>query len=150
LASDAALLRAAVSDRMAAFSMNTSTLVTGYVVAMLGSWKVSLVVTALFPALILAGAMEYMIMAGLATTDQKALEQSSHTLSESISGIRTVAAFNMQPSIHRLYLQQLVGPAQKAKRKGFTAGVGYGFSQAVQLFCFALTLWYGAELIKTG
>lgn len=150
LASDAALLRAAICDRLAAIAMNISTLVAGYVIAMLGSWKVSLVVTALFPAIIFAGLMEFQVMAGIAGTDQRALEGAAHTMSEAVMGIRTVAAFNMQEPVRKLYLQQLLGPLKKAQTKGFSAGAGYGFSQAVQFFCFALTLWYGSRLVTSG
>ena len=101
----------------------------------------------MFPAIAISGAVQFMVMAGLANSDQKALEKAAHTLTESVAGIRTVSAFNMQPSIKQLYYEQLKGPLKLAIRKGFVAGVGFGFSQAVMFFAYALTFWYGSQLV---
>jgi ATP-binding cassette subfamily B (MDR/TAP) protein 1 len=129
LASDAAMVRAAISDRLAVAAMNTSTMVAGFIIAFIASWQVSLVVFSMFPVIAISGAVQMMFMSGLAGSDQKALEKAAHTLSESVSGIRTVAAFNMQPSIKKLYYEQLKGPLKLAMRKGILGGVGFGFSQ---------------------
>ena len=147
LASDAGMVRAAISDRTAVATMNTATMIAGFVIAFIASWQVSLVVFAMFPAIALAGAIQMLVMSGLANSDQKALEKAAHTLTESVSGVRTVSAFNMQGSIKQLYYEQLKGPLKLAIRKGAIGGLGFGFSQAVMFFAYALTFWYGSRLV---
>jgi len=104
----------------------------------------------MFPMMIIAGAIQFLVMSGLAGSDQKALEKAADTLSESVNGIRTVAAFNMQNSVRQLYFDQLQGPLKLAIRKGFSGGIGFGFSQGVLFFAYALTIWYGSRLIAEG
>lgn len=150
LASDAAMVRAAISDRLAVGTMNLATMIAGFIIAFIASWQVSLVVFAMFPAIVVAGAVQMLVMSGLANSDQKALEKASHTLSESVAGVRTVAAFNMQPSVQKLYYEQLKGPLALSMRKGVVGGLGFGFSQAVMFFAYALTFWYGSRLVNDG
>ena len=79
----------------------------------------------------------------MAGADQKSTEESFHTMSEAVLGIRTVAAFGMQDSVKELFADQLRAPMKKAQMKGWAGGLGFGFSQATQFFAFALTLWFG-------
>ncbi|KAH9257714.1 hypothetical protein BASA81_004172 [Batrachochytrium salamandrivorans] len=147
LSSDAAMVRAAICDRIALLVGNIATMVAGFTVAFIASWKVSLVVFAIFPAIVVSSAMEMYVMSGMANKDQSALEQAAQTLSESVNGIRTVAAFNMQPSVQQLYFSQLQGPLKMAQKKGLFGGLGFGFSQAMMFFAYALTFWYGSTLV---
>ncbi|KAH9253392.1 hypothetical protein BASA81_008743 [Batrachochytrium salamandrivorans] len=150
LGADCGTLKSALSDRMEVGSMNLSTIVAGLVIAMIGSWQVALVTFCLFPAMVMAGAFQILVMSGIAGSDQKALAEAAHTLTESIGGIRTVAAFEMQGAISKLYMKQLTGPLKKAVQKGLIAGVGFGFSQAIMFFCYALAFWYGSTLVTAG
>ncbi|KAH9258741.1 hypothetical protein BASA81_003243 [Batrachochytrium salamandrivorans] len=149
LSSDAALVRAAISDRIALIVSNTSTVVAGFVIAFWGSWKVALVVFSIFPAIVISAVIGLMVMSGMAGGDQSALEQAAQTLSESVNGIRTVTAFNMQPSVQQLYFSQLQGPLKKAQKKGLVGGVGFAISVAVMFFSFTLTFWFGSTLVAS-
>ena len=150
LASDAAMVKAAISDRLAQGTMNLSTMAAGFIIAFVASWQLSLVVFAIFPAMAIAGAIEMMVMGGAAMGDQKAFENAASTMSEAVNGVRTVAAFNMQGSIIALYKEQLKGPLNKAVKRSMAAGLGFGFSQGMMYFAYALTLWYGSRLVADG
>lgn len=150
LASDAAMMKAAICDRLSLASQNLATIAAGLIIAFIASWKVAAVTFSLFPMLVLAGAVEMIVMSGMANSDQKSTEESFHTLNEAVHGIRTVVAFGMQESLKELYIQQLQGPLIKSQKKGCISGLGFGFSQATQFFAMALTFWYGSNLVADG
>jgi len=150
LASDAAMVKAAISDRLEVAVQNVATLVTGLTIAFVATWKVSLVVFAIFPLVAAAGMVQMLVMGGLANSDQDDLAEAAHTLSEAISGIRTVTAFSMGPLISKLYYEQLSGPLQRGTRKGFVGGAAFGLSNSIMFFAYALCYWYGSTLIANG
>jgi ATP-binding cassette subfamily B (MDR/TAP) protein 1 len=150
LASDAAMVKAALSDRVEVGVTNTATVITGLAIAFSATWKLSLVVFAVFPMIAVAGMVQMLVMGGLATSDQADLAEAAQTLSEAIAGIRTVAAFSMQPMISRLYQDQLAGPLQRGTRKGFVGGLGFGLSNSAMFFAYALCYWYGSTLVASG
>ncbi|KAH9253182.1 hypothetical protein BASA81_008864 [Batrachochytrium salamandrivorans] len=149
LSSDASMVRAAVSDRVALVVANTATIIAGFVIAFLGSWKVALIVFAIFPAIVISALVALLIMSGMAVGDQSASEHAAQTLSESVNGIRTVTAFNMQPSVQQLYFSQLQGPLKTAQKQGLVGGVGFGVSMAVMLSAYTLTFWFGSTLVAS-
>ena len=150
LASDAAMVKATISDRMEVGFQNLATMVTGLAISFSASWKLTLVVLAIFPLIAIGGMMQFLVMSGLATSDQGDLADAAHTLSEAIAGIRTVAAFSMSPLISKLYHAQLAGPLQRGTRKGFMGGLGFGLSNSIMFFAYALLYWYGSTLIVSG
>jgi ATP-binding cassette subfamily B (MDR/TAP) protein 1 len=115
--------------------------------AFVASWKLSLVVFAIFPVIALSGGIQMYLMLGLAKSDQSELAEAAQTLSEAIAGIRTVTAFEMQSRIGKIYFDQLAGPMARGTRKGFVGGAGFGLSQAIMFFAYALCFWYGSTLI---
>ena len=67
--------------------------------------------------------------------------------SESIQGIRTVRAFNIEPQIMGLY-ETLISEGQSAKKKAFTAAIGTGSSNLLMFSLYWLAFFYGGWLIK--
>ena len=66
LATEAALVKAALSDSLSLLVMNVVTVVLGLGIAFYFGWELALVLLALFPLIILFGAMQLIAMAGMA------------------------------------------------------------------------------------
>jgi ATP-binding cassette subfamily B (MDR/TAP) protein 1 len=89
------------------------------------SWAVTLVVGAALPLLIGANLLLAKIAFGAAQSDRTAFAQANAIAAEALGDIKTVAAFNMQPSYVRLYRAELAAavPAWAVAM----AGLGFGF-----------------------
>jgi len=71
-------------------------------------------------------------------------------LSNSILGIKTITSFNLRNRIVALYSSYLAPEMNKAVKKGFTVGFGFGFGQLVPQFANAVAFYYGGWLIEEG
>ena len=125
-------------------------LLAGVIIAFIVSWKLALVTCASVPAMIIAGIINIKFTYGLEKQDGEQLEAAGRVASESISGHRTVFAFNLQPRQCAQYDECLAGPAKQAVKKGLVSGFFFGFSQFVMFAGFALAFWYGSELADDG
>jgi len=150
LATDAAVVKASVTDRLGLIVMNAVTMVVGLTIAFIYGWQLSLVLLALLPLIVIGGAMQLLVLGGLAKEDDKALADAGQVLSESIQGIRTVTAFNLRKKIVTLYDSFLVGPSKLGAKKGTTAGFAFGFSQGVLFIVYSVAFFYGSRLISDG
>lgn len=147
LATDAALVKATISDRLGLLVQNVATLAVGLSFAFSASWQVSLVVLATFPLIVLSGAAQMRALQGRAASNQSELVEAGRTITEAIGAIRTVKAFNMKEGICRVYDSQLEKSLSRLGGASLIAGVSFGFSQSTRFFTSALVYWYGSKLI---
>jgi ATP-binding cassette subfamily B (MDR/TAP) protein 1 len=150
LSTDAALVKASLSDRVGLGVMNLTTGVVGLAIAFYRGWKLALVLLALFPVMGLAGVLQFAAMSGFSRADSDAMANSSQLLAESIGGVRTVSSFGIRMNIVNLYKKMLEGPAEIGVRKGVVGGLGFGFSQAVMFWTYGAAFYYGGYLIDIG
>jgi len=150
LTTDAALVKATISDRLGVLTQNLSTLGVGLGLAFSGSWQIALVVLATFPLIVFTGYMQQGLQGGVASANQEELREAGRTISEAISAVRTVKAFNMRPGICTVYNAQLEKSLTRLGKAALLAGTGFGFSQSVRFFINALVYWYGSILIRDG
>jgi ATP-binding cassette subfamily B (MDR/TAP) protein 1 len=150
LAIDAALVKAAVSDRVGMSLRNVTTLAAGFTFAFVASWQVSLVVFATFPVIVFGGIIQHRTMVGASGSNQNELVAAGHTVSEAIGAMRTVKAFDLKDGIGAVYSRQLRFALARAPLQSFVAGMGFGLSQSIRFFVMSLTLWYGGTLIQNG
>jgi len=147
LSQDAAMVKASLGDRMGLMVQNLSTVIVGLAIAFSYGWKLTLVLMALLPIIVVAGAMEMMAMKGFATQDDESMADASSILSESIGGIRTVTAFALRNRVVMLYDSYLVGPSKLALKKGCIGGFSYGLSQGSLFAIYSVAFYYGSRLI---
>jgi ABC-type multidrug transport system fused ATPase/permease subunit len=148
IASDAALVKAAISDRIHAAVQNLSTITAGFVIAFTSSWKLALVVFGTFPIIAFSGAMQMRLMQGIIGGNNKELAAANQTVSEAVSGIRTVMAFNMKDGIQKLYKEQLLQSLRSVRKASILAGFGFGFAQSTRFFTQAITMSFGSHLMR--
>jgi len=147
LSTDAALVKASISDRVSLLVQNTSTLSVGLGLAFAASWQIAVVVLGTFPLIVLSGAMQMKALQGRAASNQAELTEAGRTISEAIGAIRTVKAFNMKDGISKVYDTQLEKSLERLAGASVIAGMFFGFSQSVRFFISALVYWYGSKLI---
>ncbi|RXH69346.1 hypothetical protein DVH24_037130 [Malus domestica] len=150
LATDAADVKSAVSERISVILQNMTSLLTSFIVAFIVEWRVSLLILATFPLLVLANFAQQLSLKGFAGDTAKAHAKTSMIAGEGVSNIRTVAAFNSQNKILSLFCHELRLPLLGSLRRSQTAGVLFGLSQFALHASEALILWYGAHLVSKG
>ncbi|GMP28913.1 hypothetical protein CsSME_00004257 [Camellia sinensis var. sinensis] len=135
LATDAADVKSAIAERISVILQNMTSLLTSFIVAFVVEWRVSLLILATFPLLVLANFAQQLSLKGFAGDTAKAHAKTSMIAGEGVSNIRTVAAFNAQEKVLSLFCYELRVPQLRSLRRSLTA---------------ALILWYGANLVRKG
>ncbi|KAI8546875.1 hypothetical protein RHMOL_Rhmol07G0153400 [Rhododendron molle] len=147
LEGDATLLRNVVVDCSAVLIQNLGLIVTSFIIAFILNWRLALVVMAMYPLIISGHLSEKMFMKGYGGNLSKAYLKANMLASESVSNIRTVAAFCCEEKVLDLYAQELVEPSRKSLTRGQIAGIFYGVSQFFIFSSYGLALWYGSVLM---
>ncbi|KAL3719224.1 hypothetical protein ACJRO7_004219 [Eucalyptus globulus] len=150
LATDAADVKSAIAERISVILQNMTSLLTSFIVAFIIEWRVSLLILATFPLLVLANFAQQLSLKGFAGDTAKAHAKTSMIAGEGVSNIRTVAAFNAQNRILSLFCHELRVPQMRSLGRSQTAGLLFGVSQLALYASEALILWYGAHLVSRG
>ncbi|CAB4018377.1 Multidrug resistance 1, partial [Paramuricea clavata] len=85
-----------------------------------------------------------------AAKELKAYSKAGHVAEQSISSIRTVAAFGGEQRQADLYESKLDDAEKYGVKKGFGTGVGMGCFQLVNYINYALSFWYVIKLTREG
>ncbi|KAF3595455.1 hypothetical protein DY000_02025488 [Brassica cretica] len=150
LATDAADVKSAIAERISVILQNMTSLLTSFIVAFIVEWRVSLLILATFPLLVLANFAQQLSLKGFAGDTAKAHAKTSMIAGEGVSNIRTVAAFNAQSKILSLFCHELRVPQKRSFYRSQTSGFLFGLSQLALYGSEALILWYGAHLVSEG
>ncbi|XP_010491749.1 PREDICTED: ABC transporter B family member 10 [Camelina sativa] len=150
LESDAALLKTIVVDRSTILLENLGLVVTSFIISFILNWRLTLVVLATYPLIISGHISEKLFMQGYGGNLSKAYLKANMLAGESISNIRTVAAFCAEEKVLDLYSKELLEPSKRSFRRGQMAGILYGVSQFFIFSSYGLALWYGSILMGKG
>ncbi|GMH26965.1 hypothetical protein Nepgr_028808 [Nepenthes gracilis] len=150
LATDAADVKSAIAERISVILQNMTSLLTSFIVAFIVEWRVSLLILATFPLLVLANFAQQLSLKGFAGDTANAHAKTSMIAGEGVSNIRTVAAFNAQEKILSHFCCELRAPQRRSLQRSQTAGSLFGLSQLALYAAEALILWYGAHLVSKG
>ncbi|CAA0396521.1 unnamed protein product [Arabidopsis thaliana] len=150
LESDATLLKTIVVDRSTILLQNLGLVVTSFIIAFILNWRLTLVVLATYPLVISGHISEKLFMQGYGGDLNKAYLKANMLAGESVSNIRTVAAFCAEEKILELYSRELLEPSKSSFRRGQIAGLFYGVSQFFIFSSYGLALWYGSTLMDKG
>ncbi|CAN8311937.1 unnamed protein product [Cochlearia groenlandica] len=150
LESDVTLLRTIVVDRSTILLENFGLVVTSFIISFILNWRLTLVVLATYPLIISGHISEKLFMQGYGGNLRKAYLKANMLAGESISNIRTVAAFCAEEKVLDLYSKELLEPSKRSFRRGQIAGILYGVSQFFIFSSYGLALWYGSILMGQG
>ncbi|KFK43347.1 hypothetical protein AALP_AA1G113900 [Arabis alpina] len=150
LESDATLLKSIVVDRSTILLENFGLIVTSFIISFILNWRLTLVVLATYPLIISGHISERLFMQGYGGNLSKAYLKANMLAGESVSNIRTVAAFCAEEKVLELYSNELLEPSKRSFRRGQIAGILYGVSQFFIFSSYGLALWYGSILMGKG
>ncbi|XP_038724797.1 ABC transporter B family member 19 [Tripterygium wilfordii] len=150
LANDAADMKSAIPDRISVILQNITSLITAFMIGFVVEWRVTIVILATFPILVLANFSQQLSLKGFAGDTAKAHAKCSMIAGEGVSNIRTVAAFNAQDKILSLFCNELRVPLRRSLRRSQIAGILFGLSQFSLNASEALILWWGVHLVRQG
>ncbi|KAK9164536.1 hypothetical protein Syun_005438 [Stephania yunnanensis] len=148
LAADATLVRSALAERLSSIVQNIAITLSAFAIGYKLCWPLVLVVTATFPLLIAASITEKLFMQGLGGDYSKAYSQAIALAHEAIINIQTVAAFGSEDMITSQFSSELSRSNKWALLRGHITAIGFGMSQCLAFFSYALGLWYSSILIK--
>jgi len=150
LASDAAKVQGCTGGKLGMIMKNFSALAVSLGIAFAYSWKLTLLMMAFIPILILGGIIEIGLVVGDEEKMKKEYAESSNVASEAISNVRTIASLHREEIVLQKYSETLKKPIGDRKRKCLFLGLGYGYSQCTIFFTYAAVFRLGIELVITG
>jgi len=114
------------------------------------SWKLTLVMLAIVPVVVLGAFFYGKILRRFSRQVQDALARSTEVAEETLSGIRTVRAFAREEAEGDRYAAHAEDVFNLAKRRArlgamFGGGMGFAFGGAV-----AVVLWFGGTMLVDG
>ncbi|CUG90637.1 ABC transporter, putative [Bodo saltans] len=124
-------------------------IVVGLIIAFVHVWKLAFVVVATMPIIILAGAVQQMLLVGFGHQAEGATKEESVVI-ESLTNVRTVVSFNLGAERSRLYAATVADELPRNIKKSLAIGIIYGFTQFSFYGIFSLAFWYGGKLISQG
>ncbi|CAG8574146.1 4069_t:CDS:1 [Paraglomus brasilianum] len=147
LAVDASRVEGLTGSLMGAILSTVSSTVTGLTIAFSAGWKLALVVTAASPAIIASGALQMKSLAGYGNQTRKAYDKSGQVVQQSVSNMRTIAALTREDTFKELYNSAILEPHRIAVKGNYISSLGFGLSQGLLFFVWALAFWYGSRLM---
>ncbi|KAI9120891.1 hypothetical protein K1719_007924 [Acacia pycnantha] len=150
LSTDASTVRSLLGDTLALVVENIATVTTGLLIAFIANWRLSLVVLAVSPFLLLQGVFQMRFLKGFSADAKLMYEEASQVANDAVSSIRTVASFCAEPKVMEMYRKKTEGPEKEGIRRGFVSGAGFGFSYFALYCANALCFYVGAIFIKQG
>lgn len=124
-----------------------STAVCGILVGMLFGWKLAMLCLSLFPAQVASGYFEAWLLGEFEMHTELFNEEAAGLASETLSGIRTIAALSRQDKVLSMFKSSLKATSARALKANLRTSFLYALAQAIYYAGMALTFWYGSKLI---
>jgi ATP-binding cassette, subfamily B, bacterial MsbA len=150
LTSDVVRVQATLSSSLAQLLSQTLMLVAGVTILVLTSWKLTLVMLAVVPAVVLAATLLGRRMRTISFDLQERLADANAGATEAISGIRVVQSFVAEHLERQRYATLVQAAFRVALRQ---ARVQTLFGPGIMLAMFvgvAMVLWFGGRLVLVG
>ncbi|CAO1947845.1 unnamed protein product [Urochloa humidicola] len=148
LSVDALNVRRLVGDSLALTIEVTSTLLTGFVIAMIADWKLCLVIVCVIPLIGLQGYAQIKFLKGFSKDAKLLYEDASQMATDAVSSIRTVASFCGEKRVMTIYNHKCEASKNQGVRTGVIAGLGFGISYLMLNLTYSLCFYVGAQFIR--
>eukprot|EP00735_Rhodelphis_limneticus_P009654 TRINITY_DN2844_c0_g1::TRINITY_DN2844_c0_g1_i1::g.6165::m.6165 TRINITY_DN2844_c0_g1::TRINITY_DN2844_c0_g1_i1::g.6165 ORF type:complete len:1343 (+),score=403.88,sp/Q54BT3/ABCB2_DICDI/42.51/0.0,sp/Q54BT3/ABCB2_DICDI/40.60/8e-137,ABC_membrane/PF00664.18/1.2e-55,ABC_membrane/PF00664.18/1.4e-47,ABC_tran/PF00005.22/4.1e-35,ABC_tran/PF00005.22/1.1e-33,SMC_N/PF02463.14/5.2e-05,SMC_N/PF02463.14/38,SMC_N/PF02463.14/6.6e-05,AAA_21/PF13304.1/0.0078,AAA_21/PF13304.1/3.1,AAA_21/PF13304.1/0.0024,ABC_ATPase/PF len=148
LVADSMGLQEAIGDKLALAVQFSFTFLGGLIVGFMYGWQLTLVMIASIPLLAFAGTVMSKVASSSSEDGDAAYASAGSVAEETISNMRTIAAFAAQEKMRTRYNGLLNIALESGKRKGIWTGIGMGLMYGAIFLTYALALWYGGKLIS--
>jgi ATP-binding cassette subfamily B protein len=150
LASDTTVLQNAVSVNLSMMMRNGAAVVGGTAMLFVTSWKLTLLMLAVVPAIALGAVMYGRRVRRLSRDVQDALGHAASVGEESLAGIRTVRAFAAEKMEAARYADAVERSFVLAKKRSAMTAIVMGAAMMAALSATSLVMWYGGRLVWDG
>ncbi|KAM0921300.1 hypothetical protein ACQ4PT_006947 [Festuca glaucescens] len=150
LSVDALNVRRLVGDNLALTVQIIATLITGFVIALIADWKLSLIILCVIPLVGIQGYAQVKFLTGFSQDAKKMYEDASQVATDAISSIRTVASFCSEKRITTIYDHKCEASMNQGVRTGIVGGIGFGFSFLMLYLTYGLCFYVGAQFVRHG
>ncbi|XP_076435076.1 ATP-dependent translocase ABCB1-like isoform X2 [Babylonia areolata] len=148
LADDILKIHDGIGDKVATLIQWNCGALAGFIIGFYYGWKLTLVILAVSPLLVVSAALFGKLAASMTTKELAAYAKAGAVAEEVFSSIRTVVAFGGQEKEAQRYKNNLGEAKTFGVRKGFTTGLSMGFVWFVIFGSYALGFWYGGKLTR--
>jgi len=129
LAGDCAMVRSTLGEKFALYVQVIFSMIIGVSLAFSRSWRVSLVVIAMSPLMVVAGMLESAVLERSAAGGKASeYESSGDVAGEAVTNIRTVHAFSMHAAIYKLFADAADKSSGSLRLAAWMAGLSFGMS----------------------
>ncbi|KAI2464460.1 leptomycin B resistance protein pmd1 [Annulohypoxylon bovei var. microspora] len=143
---------------LAAFSgsiiATTFSIVVNFFVAIIVShafaWKIAIVGLAMVPLLLAAGILQVQATSRHQERSHKAFVKAIGITVEAVNQIKTIASFSLEDEVVNRYRSALAGPRASMIRESLHTCIYLSISTSTGFFIYALSYWWGSQLIIRG
>ncbi|KAJ3689475.1 hypothetical protein LUZ61_018639 [Rhynchospora tenuis] len=150
LSTDPVNVKRLVGDNLAMNVQTLATVISGFLVAIIANWKLTLIILVVIPLVGLQAYFQVKFLKGFSANAKTMFEEASQVANDAVSGIRTVASFCMEQKVIETYNKKCDVPMKQGIRSGLVGGLGYGLSFVLFYFSYALCFYVGAKLVHNG
>lgn len=148
VANDVNLVEAGIGDKVSSAVQFSSMFLTGFIIAFVHGWQLTLIMLSICPLLAIGGALFGKLAAESSSSTQGAYGAAGSIANEAISLIRTVTAYNGQESEAQRYEHQLQKAYRSGVRKAAFSGAALGFTYFIIFCAFAVAFSFGAGRVR--
>ncbi|KAI5062204.1 hypothetical protein GOP47_0022743 [Adiantum capillus-veneris] len=150
ISKDILVVQDAISEKVGNFLHFMATFVGGFGVGFSMQWKVCLVTVAVVPAIAFAGGLYTYTLTKLSAKSQEAYGSAGNIAEQTITQIRTVYSFAGEKKAAQNFSESIGQTLKLGYQGGVAKGLGLGVTYSILFFSWALILWYGGKLIRSG
>ena len=140
-------LKEGIGEKLSIFMYLLMTFILNVIFAFFYGWKLTFVILAFAPLIILSTALVSRMQSSLTEKELKSYSKAGAVAEEVLGSIRTVVAFGGENKELERYEERLKPAEKNGKKKGIYSGIGGGLMWFIIYCCYALAFWYGISLI---
>ncbi|CDP05479.1 unnamed protein product [Coffea canephora] len=145
---DTITIQDAIGEKVGKFIQVSASVSGGFIIAFIKGWLLSLVLLSSIPPLILASSAMTIQLAKRASQGQAAYSVAATVVEQTLSSIRTIAAFTREKKAIVEYGNSLNTAYKSGVQEGLAAGLGFGLFTFFSYCTYALAIWFGAKMIS--
>jgi ABC-type multidrug transport system fused ATPase/permease subunit len=127
LASDVSIIQEGMGEKLGSMIQNFAMFITGFIIAFIKGWRLTLVLLACIPLLGLGGALTAKALSEGSSESQNVYAQAGAMANEAFSAIRTVTAFGGQQHEYDRYYSKITIAYRAGIKRAWVNGLGIGF-----------------------
>ncbi|KAK7295696.1 hypothetical protein RJT34_18607 [Clitoria ternatea] len=147
MSGDTILIQDAMGEKVGKFIQLASTFFGGFVVAFVRGWRLTVVLVACVPCVVVAGGVMSMLMAKMSSRGQAAYAEAGNVVEQTVGAIRTVASFTGEEKAIENYNSKLKIAYKTMVQQGMASGLGTGTLLLIMFCTYGLAMWYGSKLV---